>query len=98
MLFMCHGKAKPGLAAEDRQKIVRIFEGWTPPADLRIQAHYVDTSGGDYVVIETTSAEALLEATSIWAPFIDYTVTPIMVAPSAVERIRSAEQTRSQLL
>lgn len=87
-------RAVGGGSAEDRAHL----RGWTPPADLRIQAHYVDTSGGDYVVIETTSAEALLEATSIWAPFIDYTVTPIVVAPTAVERIRSAEQTRSQLL
>jgi hypothetical protein len=97
MLFMCHGKAKTG-SAEDRQKVVRIFEAWTPPAAMKILAHYVDAGGCDYVVVETDSAEALLEATSVWAPFIDYSVTPIVAAPTAVERIRSAEQTRQQLL
>ena len=98
MLFMCHGKARPGQSAEDRQKVLRIFAGWTPPAEMKIQAHYVDACGNDYVVVETSSAEALIEATSVWAPFIDYTVTPIVAAPSAVERIRSAESTRQQLL
>lgn len=98
MLFMCHGKARPGLSAEERKKVVQIFRGWTPPAGLAIQAHYVDASGGDYVILETSSAEALLEATSVWAPYIDYAVTPITPAASAVERIESAEQTRQQLL
>ena len=98
MLFMCHGKARPGQSADDRQKVVRIFEGWTPPSELKIVAHYVDPGGSDFVVVETTSAAALVEATSIWAPYIDYTVTPVVDASSAVERIRSAEQTRSQLL
>ena len=98
MLFMCRGQAKPGLTAEDRQKVVQIFRGFAPPAGMQIQAHYVDTNGGDYVVVETSSAEALLEATAVWAPYIEYTVTPIMPAPVAVERIQSAEQTRQQLL
>ena len=98
MLFMCHGRSRPGLSAEDRQKVVRIFEGWTPPAEMKIVAHYVDPCGSDFVVVETTSAEALLEATAIWAPYVDYTVTPVVAAASAVERIRSAEQTRQQLL
>lgn len=98
MLFMCRGQARPGLSAEDRRKVVQIFRGFTPPAGMQIQAHWVDTSGGDYVVIETASAEALLEATAVWAPYIEYTVTPIMPAPAAVERIESAEQTRLQLL
>jgi hypothetical protein len=98
MLFMCHGTAKPGLSADDRQKVLQIFRGWTPPAAMRVEAHYVDVSGHDYVVIETDSAEALLEATGVWAPYIDYTVTPIVAAPAAVERIASAEQTRQQIL
>lgn len=98
MLFMCHGKARPGLTADDRQKVVQIFRGWTPPAELTIQAHYIDPSGNDYVILETGSAEALVEATSVWAPYIDYTVTPITVAPSAVERIENAEQTRQRLI
>jgi hypothetical protein len=98
MLFMCRGQAKPGLSIEDRQKVVQLFGAFTPPAGVQIQAHWVDTNGGDYVVIETSSAEALLEATAIWAPFIDYTVTPIMPATAAVERIQSAEQVRQQIL
>lgn len=98
MLFMCHGTPKPGLTVEDRRKVVELFRAWTPPAGLDIKAHYVDATGGDYVIVETSTAEALLEATAMWAPYVEYAITPLIAVTSAVERIASAEQTRQQLL
>ena len=68
MLFMCRGQARPGLSAEDRQKVVQIFRGFTPPAGMEIQGHWVDTSGGDYVIVEASSAETLDTNTSFGPP------------------------------
>jgi hypothetical protein len=98
MLFMCQGTIKAGLAADERQKVLRLFAGWKPPAGLEIKAHYVSAAGSDYVIVETTSAEALIEATAIWAPFVSYEVTPITAAQDAVGVIKRAEDSRRTLL
>ena len=98
MLFMCQGTMKPGLSVDERQKVLQLFATWTPPAGLEIKAHYVSAAGGDYVIVETTSAEVLIEATAIWAPFVSYEVTPILAAQDAVGGIRRAEDTRRTLI
>jgi hypothetical protein len=98
MLFMCQGTAREGLSPQQRQQVLQLFAGWTPPPGLEIKAHYVSAEGGDFVVVETTSAEALLEATALWAPFVAYRVTPIIEAPAGVASLTRAETTRQTLL
>jgi hypothetical protein len=98
MLFMCAGKARPGLSAEDRQKVLQLFQSWQPPAELEIKAHYVSATGGDYVIIETASVEPLIEATAMWAPFVTYEVTPIIAVQEGIGRLAQAEETRRTLL
>jgi hypothetical protein len=72
MLFMCHGKPKPGLTTEDRRQVLKLFAGWQPPAALQIKGHWIAADGSDYVVVETDSVACLIEATGIWAPYVDY--------------------------
>jgi len=98
MLFMCHGKPRPGLTAEDRRQALQLFGSWQPPAGMEIRAHYVAATGGDFIVVETASAEVLLEAIATWAPFVDYEVTPIVDVRSGVERIAHADTVRTQLI
>ena len=98
MLFMCQGTTRPGLSADERQKVLQLFAGWTPPAGLDIKAHYVSAEGTDYVIVETTSAATLIEATAIWAPFVSYAVTPIVAAQDAVAEIKRAEDKRRTLI
>jgi hypothetical protein len=98
MLFMCHGTTKPGLTVDERQKVLQLFAAWVPPAGLAIQAHYVSPSGEDYVVVDTASVDVLIEATAIWAPFVDYEVTPIVAAQDAVIGIQRAEEKRRTLI
>jgi hypothetical protein len=98
MLFMCQGKAKPGLSPEDQQKVVGLFAAWRPPAGLEIKAHYVSATGGDFVVVETDSVTALLEATALWAPYVVYEVTPIIAVADGVGSIRRADETRRALV
>ena len=98
MLFMCHGKPKPGLSPDDQRQALKLFGSWQPPAGMTIRAHYISASGGDFVVVETDSAETLIEATATWAPFVIYEVTPIAEVQSGVPRLTAAESTRTKLL
>jgi hypothetical protein len=98
MLFMCAGKARPGLSMEDRQKVLQLFRSWVPPAGLEIKGHYVNATGGDYVLVETDSVEPIIEATAMWAPFVEYEVTPIIAVQDGIGRLARAEETRRALL
>lgn len=98
MLFMCQGTPRAGLSIDDRQKVLQLFAAWVPPAGIAIEAHYLTAEGGDLVIVETGSIDALLEATAIWAPFVDYRVTPIVEATTGAESIARAESTRRTLI
>jgi hypothetical protein len=98
MLFMCHGTPRPGLTSEDRQKVLQIFTGWRPPAGMEIKAHYVSATGCDYVVVETESVNALIEATAMWAPYVSYEVAPIVAVADGVGSIERAEVARRALV
>jgi hypothetical protein len=98
MLFMCAGKARSGLTSEDRQNVLKLFQTWTPPSGIEIKAHYATASGGDYVIVEASSVEPIIEATAMWAPFIDYDVTPIIAIREGVGGLVRAEATRTALL
>ena len=98
MLFMCHGKPKPGLTAEEQTTALQLFGSWKPPQDLEIKGHYLAAAGGDFVIVETTSVPALIEAIAIWAPFHTYEVTPIVPVQEGVGNIARATETRSKLL
>jgi hypothetical protein len=98
MLFMCQGRPKAGVSVEDQERAVRLFQGWKPPADLKIHAHYASANGGDYVIVETDSVPALIEAIQVWAPMLTYEVTPIVPVEAGVTGLVRACETRSQLL
>ena len=78
MLFMCQGKTSPG-CPDERQRVLQLFASWRRPPGWRSRRTTLRT-GGDYVVVETSSVEALIEATAVWAPFVDYEVTPIVTS------------------
>lgn len=98
MLFMCQGKAKPGLSPDDQQKVIGLFATWQPPAGMDIKAHYVSATGGDFVIVETDSVATLIEATALWAPFVVYEVTPIVSVADGVGSIQRADATRRTLI
>jgi len=98
MLFMCHGSARPGLSTAERESVLKLFQGWQPPPALEIKAHYVSATGGDFVIVETDSVAALLEATAVWAPYVTYEVTPIVAVADGVAGIQRAEQLRRTLV
>ncbi|MEW6270175.1 MAG: DUF3303 family protein [Thermodesulfobacteriota bacterium] len=98
MLFMCQGKPRSNLSPDDRRKALKLFGSWQPPAGMTIKGHYIAAGGGDFVIVETDSAETLIEATGTWSPFVDYQVTPIAEAQAGVGMLARADETRTKLL
>jgi len=98
MLFMFSGRPRVGLSEADQQRALAVFRGWKPPDGLAIKAHYVAATGGDFVIAETTSVEAMIEAVSAWAPFITYEVSPIVEVSEGAGGIARAVEARLQIL
>ncbi len=97
MLFMCHGEARPGLTESELRRALQAFEGWKPPAGIEIKAHYVAAGAGDFVVIETSSASALIEAAATWAPFLNYRFYPIAEVGEGASRLKRATEVLAQI-
>ncbi|HEY8515548.1 MAG TPA: DUF3303 family protein [Candidatus Binatia bacterium] len=98
MLFMCQGRPRPNISLDDRQRALKLYGAWQPPPGITIRGHYLGAHGGDFVILETDSIEALIEATGAWAPFIEYQVTPIVEAQAGVPMLARAEQACAKLL
>lgn len=98
MLFMFRGEPKPGMSEEEQERTLQVFRGWQPPAGMTIKAHYVGVSGGDYVVVEAASVEAMIEAVTNWAPFIRYTADPIVEVADAAGALDRAVSVRSAIV
>ena len=63
---------------ESAARGLQLFSNWTPPEGFEFKAHYsfADGSGG-FNIVEADSAETLLKATSVFAPYLDFVITPI---------------------
>ena len=98
MLFMFTGRPRAGLAEADQQRALGVFRGWTPPSGMTIKAHYVAATGGDFVIVETSSVEAMIEAVAVWAPFITYEVVPIVEASDGAASMARGVTIRTQIV
>ncbi|HZR82208.1 MAG TPA: DUF3303 family protein [Candidatus Binatia bacterium] len=97
MLFMFRGQPRVGLTEAEQQRGLAVFRAWKPPEGLTIKAHYLTATGGDYVIVETSSVEAMIEAVSNWAPFITYDVSPIVEVGDASASLARALAVRSAI-
>ena len=76
-----------GSGSEDAEKrSLKLFGNWKPPAGVEFKSFYdyADASGGT-AIIETSSAEALLETTAPWATFFTFTCRPVVASEKAAE-------------
>jgi hypothetical protein len=97
MLFMCHGEPRPGLTESELRRALQVFAGWKPPAGLEIKAHYVAAGGGDFIVVETSSAQVLIEAAAVWAPFLSYRFYPIAEVGEGANLLKRATEVLAQI-
>ncbi len=96
MLFMCHGVWRD-LDEDDQQRMLDVYQTWSPPAGLTIQGQWVTPDGQDFVLVEADSVEVVSEGAANWAPFIDYTIHAIATAEAALPAIARAVAARAKM-
>ena len=76
-----------GTGSEDTDKrSLELFTSWRPPAGAEFKGFYdyADASGG-IAIVESASAEALLETMAPWSTFFNFTCRPIVAADKTAE-------------
>lgn len=63
---------------DSERRHVALFAQWQPPAEMDIQAFYVnaDYSGG-MAIVDVDSAATLARCMAPWLPFLRFSATPI---------------------
>jgi Protein of unknown function (DUF3303) len=83
MLFGVLYRQHPGTSEEQQKRGLLLFSQWSPPFEFK--AHYARGDGkGGIAIVESDTAEAVVEGTSPWLPFFEFEVTPIVDIQAAV--------------
>jgi hypothetical protein len=63
------------------RRSLKMFSNWKPPAGVEFKTFYdyADASGGT-ALVESSSAEGLLETMAPWATFFNFTCRPVVAA------------------
>ena len=68
-----------GTDEESAIRGLQLFANWTPPAGFEFKSHYAYADGsGGFNVVEAETAVALHKACSVFAPHLDFIITPIV--------------------
>ena len=86
MLFALTWRPTPGLSSEDRGQNARCscLQSGPAPSGFEFKGFYDYADGdGGIAIVETSSAEATLEAVAPWATFFRFQMRPIVPADKA---------------
>jgi hypothetical protein len=83
--------------SEDMQKrSLQLFTQWSPPFEFKV--HYARGDGkGGIAIVESDTAEAVVEGISPWLPFFDFDVTPVVDIQAAVPLFQRAYEWRDSV-
>ena len=83
---------------ETAGRLLQVFAVWSPPEGLEVvsQLAFADGSGG-LLISEAESAEAIVKATSVFAPYMDLEAHPVVDVQVAVAAQAEAMQFRAGL-
>lgn len=77
------------LSEESQARLWTVFSQWKPTVEMK--SAYVRSDGmGSLLMIETDSAEALLEASIVHRPYLDIVSTPVVPIEEAMPIITRA--------
>lgn len=98
MLFAVSFTPRPGSSEERDKRTLKLFTNWKPPAGYEFKSlyDYADGDGG-IAIVEAASAEALLEAHAVWAPFFEFRIRPIVDSEKAVPIFQKANAWRDTI-
>ena len=79
MLFALTYIPRDGASEERDRRTITLFGNWQPPAGVDFKGFYDYADGnGGIAIVETSSAELMLEATAPWAAFFEFTFRPLV--------------------
>ena len=79
MLFAVSFTPRPGTSEDRDKRTLTMFDQWKPPSGYEFKAFYDYADGdGGMAIVEASSAEALLEAHAIWAPYFVFKIRPVV--------------------
>ena len=72
---------------EDTEKrTLKLFANWKPPAGVEFKAFYDYADGnGGVALVESNSAEALLEMAAPWSTYFTFSIRPVVASEKAAE-------------
>ena len=86
MLFQAIGRPRSGITSQQQQELLKLWASWQPPEGLTIQSFHFAPDGTGYILVDSDSVEAVVEATYPWvAVYMDYEVVPVIPVEQAVE-------------
>ena len=89
MLFGVLYTPHDGTTAETQERSLALFTQWSPPFEFKANYTRGDGKGG-IAIVESDSAEAIIEGIAPWGPFFSFEVTPVMDIQAAVPALQRA--------
>lgn len=89
MLFGVLYTWRAGLTEETQERTLNLFTQWSPPFEFKANYTRGDGKGG-IGIVESDSAEAIVEGIAPWGPFFDFEVMPIVDIQAAVPVLQHA--------
>ncbi len=102
MKFVVVATPRPGGSAKETEeavpRVLELFSKWTPPAGMTIHQQFSRADGGgNFAVVETDNATALIEATSTFGPYLDYQIFPVVEVAEGVSAAQEGVEFRGSI-
>ena len=73
------------------ERRLRLFQNWQPPHGFEMQAAYTFADGsGGVNIVESDSAAAIAKAAAVFAPYLDFDITPLVSTEDGVAAFEEA--------
>jgi hypothetical protein len=91
MLFAVSWVPRSGLDEDREKRTLKLFSSWKPPEGIDFLGFYDYADGnGGISIMETSSAELVLESTAPWTAYFEFTVRPIVPTEKSVPIFQKA--------
>ena len=89
MLFAVTYTGRGDSTEESEKRILQLFANWKRPAGYEEKAHYGFSDGsGGLAMVEASTAAALYEGLSVWAPFFEFNAVPVVEISEGVSLLQ----------
>lgn len=96
MLFGVLYKPRGGVTEDMEKRSLQLFTQWSPPFEFKVHYSRGDNGGG-IGIVETDSAEAIIEGIAPWIPFFEFEVMPVVDIQEAVPVVQRVHAWRDSV-